>query len=140
MKLGITTKAFLAVLLVALAVLLAMGVAGRWSFTRGFVGYMDELALQRVENVTPKFVNAYAREGSWDFLRNNRRVWFHLTRPHGGEDDPQRPGEGRGGRDLPLDALPESDLTGAVFRLSLIDAEQRFVMGNSRIGIGRAHV
>jgi len=41
MKLGITTKAFLAVLLVALAVLLAMGVAGRWSFTRGFVGYMD---------------------------------------------------------------------------------------------------
>ena len=90
MKLGITTKAFLAVLLVALAVLLAMGVAGRWSFTRGFVGYMDELALQRVEDVTPKFVNAYAREGSWDFLRNNRRVWFHLTRPHGGEDDPQR--------------------------------------------------
>lgn len=55
MKLGITTKAFLAVLLVALAVLLAMGVAGRWSFTRGFVGYMDELALQRVEDVTPKF-------------------------------------------------------------------------------------
>jgi two-component system sensor histidine kinase BaeS len=96
MKLGITTKAFLAVLLVALAVLLAMGVAGRWSFTRGFVGYMDELALQRVEDVTPKFVNAYAREGSWDFLRNNRRVWFHLTRPHGGEDDPLRPGDGRG--------------------------------------------
>ena len=41
MKLGITSKVFLAVLLVALAVLLAMGVAGRWSFTRGFVGYMD---------------------------------------------------------------------------------------------------
>jgi two-component system sensor histidine kinase BaeS len=136
MKLGITTKAFLAVLLVALAVLLAMGVAGRWSFTRGFVGYMDELALQRVEDVTPKFVSAYTREGSWDFLRNNRRVWFHLTRPRGGEEDPEREKADRASRNLPLDAPPESDLTGAVFRLSLIDAEQRFVMGNPRIVAG----
>ena len=55
MKLGITSKVFLAVLLVALAVLLAMGVAGRWSFTRGSVGYVDELALQRGEDLVPRF-------------------------------------------------------------------------------------
>jgi len=129
MKLGITTKAFLAVLLVALAVLLAMGAVGRWSFTRGFVGYMDELALQRMEDVLPKFVRAYGREGSWDFLRNNRRGWFHLTRPQTGDDDPAHWNEDRprGGQ---LDMPPESDLTGAVFRLSLVDREQRFVMGN----------
>ncbi|MBN9698380.1 MAG: HAMP domain-containing protein [Zoogloea sp.] len=129
MKLGITTKAFLAVLLVALAVLLAMGAVGRWSFTRGFVGYMDELALQRIEDVLPKFVRAYGREGNWDFLRNNRRAWFHLTRPQTGDDDPTHWNEDRprGGQ---LDTPPESDLTGAVFRLSLVDREQRFVMGN----------
>ena len=51
MKIGITTKAFCAVLLVALAVLLAMGVAGRWSFSRGFIGYLDELAQARLEEV-----------------------------------------------------------------------------------------
>jgi two-component system, OmpR family, sensor histidine kinase BaeS len=129
MKLGITTKAFLAVLLVALAVLLAMGVAGRWSFTRGFVGYMDELALQRIEDLVPRFTQTYAREGSWDLLRNNRRAWFHLMRPH--------PDTGTGGTpDVELDALPESDLTGAVFRIALIDSEQRFVMGNPRVATG----
>lgn len=130
MKLGITTKAFLAVLLVALAVLLAMGAVGRWSFTRGFVGYMDELALQRMEDVVPKFVRAYGREGNWDFLRNNRRAWFHLTRPQAGDEDPARWNEDRGPHSGPLDMPPESDLTGAVFRLSLVDGEQRFVMGN----------
>lgn len=130
MKFGITTKAFLAVLLVALAVLLAMGAVGRWSFTRGFVGYMDELALQRMEDVLPKFVRAYGREGNWDFLRNNRRAWFHLTRPQAGDEEPQRWNEERGLRSGPLDTPPESDLTGAVFRLSLVDRELRFVMGN----------
>lgn len=149
MKFGITTKAFLAVLLVALAVLLAMGVAGRWSFTRGFVGYVDELAVQRVDDVLPKFVHAYGREGSWDFLRNNRRAWFHLTRPRMGDEEPGNWREDRGGREGPrdgpkdgprggpregpLDSPPESDLTGAVFRLGLVDAEQRFVMGNPRV-------
>jgi len=126
MKLGITSKVFLAVLLVALAVLLAMGVAGRWSFTRGFVGYVDELALQRVEDLVPRFTQTYAREGNWDFLRNNRRAWFQLTRPHFGNENDGAP-------NIEQEAPPESDLTGAVFRLSLIDSEQRFVMGNPRM-------
>ena len=126
MKLGITSKVFLAVLLVALAVLLAMGVAGRWSFTRGFVGYVDELALQRGEDLVPRFTQTYAREGNWDFLRNNRRAWFQLTRPHFGNENDGAP-------NIEQEAPPESDLTGAVFRLSLIDSEQRFVMGNPRM-------
>lgn len=125
MKLRITTKVFLAVLLVALAVLLAMGLAGQWSFTRGFMGYMDELALQRVDEVVPRFGQAYAQEGSWDFLRNNRRLWFRLTRPQEEERRLSRL-EGR-------PAPPESDLTGAIFRLSLVDEARRFVMGNPRI-------
>lgn len=133
MKIRITSKVFLAVLLVALAVLLAMGVAGRWSFTRGFVGYMDELALQRVEDLVPRFTQTYAREGNWDFLRNNRRAWFHLTRPHVGNENGGPP-------HIEQETPPESDLTGAVFRLSLIDAEQRFVMGNPRMATDDAAV
>ena len=124
MKPGITTKVFLAVLLVALAVLLAMGVAGRWSFTRGFIGYMDELALQRLEDSIPRFTQAYARNGNWDFLRANRRAWFHLSSPHTREEDQDK-------TMAEMPPPPESDLTGAIFRLSLLDGEQRFVMGNS---------
>ncbi len=122
MKIGITTKAFCAVLLVALAVLLAMGVAGRWSFSRGFIGYLDELAQARLEEVAPRFTQAYREHGSWDFLRGNRRTWFHLCSPHSPDDDL------RAQRTAPP---PESDLTGAVFRLSLLDADGRFVMGNA---------
>ena len=64
MKPGITTKVFLAVLLVALAVLLAMGVAGRWSFTRGFIGYMDELALQRLDGLARRRGNCHRFSGA----------------------------------------------------------------------------
>lgn len=120
---GITTKLFLAVLLVALAVLLAMGMAGRWSFGRGFIGYMDEIALARLDQSLPRFVQMYERQGSWDWLRGNRRAWFHMLAPREAEG-PDR------GAPLALRELPESDLTGALFRIGLVDAQQRFVMGN----------
>jgi two-component system sensor histidine kinase BaeS len=120
---GITTQLFLAVLLVALAVLMAMGVAGRWSFSRGFIGYMDEIALARLEQSMPRFVQLYAHEGSWDGVRGNRRAWFHLLAPREAEaPDKAGPPSFR--------APPESDLTGALFRIGLVDAQQRFVMGN----------
>ena len=82
MKLGITSKAFIALLLVALVVLTAMGLAGRWSFSRGFIGYIDEVARQRIEEVAPRFSRAFAEHGSWDFLRGDRRVGVSPKQPH----------------------------------------------------------
>ncbi len=125
MKLGITSKAFIALSLVALVVLTAMGLAGRWSFSRGFIGYIDELARQRIEEVAPRFTRAFAEHGSWDFLRGDRRVWFHLSAPHVPDEDFLA-------RRADMPSPPESDLTGAVFRLGLVDADGRFVMGNAR--------
>ncbi len=71
MKIGITAKLFLAVLATAVLAVVAMGAASRWNFERGFVGYLNEQGVERLDSVLPNAVAAYRQNGSWDFLRDN---------------------------------------------------------------------
>lgn len=123
MKLSISTKLFIAVLASVLFVILSMGFANGWSFSKGFLDYLNEQALLRMTPVLPRLASAYEREGSWEFLRNQPDRWFEIMRPEPGENsiDPQRP-------DMPM-----SDLTGAVFRIALLDPQKQLVMGYSAI-------
>ncbi len=123
MKLSLSRKLFLAVLSTALFVALAMFVAGGWSFGRGFIGYINELTEQRMAVVLPRFSEAYRSHGSWDFLRDDHDEWFHMIHP---QDAQIRAGA--------TWDLPVSDLTGAVFRISLLDMQQRKVMGFIEMG------
>lgn len=123
MKLSLSRKLFLAVLSTALFVALAMGVAGGWSFERGFLGYINELTEQRMVTVLPRFAERYRQEGSWEFVREQRDVWFAMIHPQSGLQ-PDR-------ADWPL---PVSDLTGAVFRMALLDERQRTVAGFVAMG------
>lgn len=123
MKLSLSRKLFLAVLSTALFVALAMFVAGGWSFGRGFIGYINELTEQRMVTVLPRFSEAYRRHGSWDFLRDNRDDWVGMIHPQGGQI------QDRTSWDVPV-----SDLTGAVFRISLLDMQQHKVMGFIEMG------
>lgn len=123
MKLSLSRKLFLAVLSTALFVALAMFVAGGWSFGRGFIGYINELTEQRMATVLPRFGEAYRRHGSWDFLHDNRDEWFSMIHPQGGQI-----------RDRATWDLPVSDLTGAVFRIALLDMQQHKVMGFIEMG------
>ncbi|MCF5470364.1 sensor histidine kinase efflux regulator BaeS [Pseudomonas syringae] len=119
MKLSISTKLFIAVLISVLSVILIMGLTANWSFGRGFLGYLNEQAMQRMSPVLPRLASAYAREGNWEFLRNNRERWFEVMRPDPTQDF-AIPG---------LAAPPISDLTGAVFRIALLDENKQLVMG-----------
>lgn len=124
-KPGITAKLFLAVLSTAVFVVVAMGVAAQWSFSRGFLGYLNELAGERLESARPRIVEAYVANGSsWDFLRNDRSRWFKLLRPVAAAtlDAPAS---------VPAGPLPPSasDLTGAGLRTTLLDAQHGFVVG-----------
>jgi two-component system sensor histidine kinase BaeS len=123
MKLSISTKLFVAVLAGVLLVILSMGLATSWSFGRGFLGYINEQALERMTTVVPRLANAYQREGNWDFLRNRPDRWFEVMRPD--------PGEERVTNDLrtPL----ASDLTGALFRIALLDKDKKRVTGYTKI-------
>lgn len=123
MKLSISTKLFIAVMASVLFVILSMGVANGWSFGKGFLDYLNEQALLRMTPVLPRLASAYEREGNWEFLRNQPDRWFELLRPEPGENN-TAPGR---------QPLPMSDLTGAVFRIALLDQQKKLVMGYSAI-------
>jgi two-component system, OmpR family, sensor histidine kinase BaeS len=127
MNIGITRKLFLAVLATVIFAVMIVGVATRWSFNRGFLGYLNELAVERMEFVTARVGQAYAEHGNWDFMRDQPEVWFGLLRPVVGQE-------------LTTDALPgsnfpTSDLTGAFLRLGLVDAQQQWVAGYREIDV-----
>jgi two-component system sensor histidine kinase BaeS len=124
MRLGITPRLFLAVLATSALVVVAMGVSTRIAFTRGFIGYLNEQGIQRIESLVPSLAAAHAEHGSWDFLRGKPGVWFRLIRPRPADADP----------DAPLTVFPESDLTGVHLRLALLDDRRRWVIGNPEAG------
>jgi two-component system sensor histidine kinase BaeS len=127
LKPGITAKLFLAVLATAVFVVMAMTLAAQWSFSRGFLGYINELAGERLEAARPRIVQAYLAHGSsWDFVRNDRPGWFRLFRPAVGADELQSSLANPGARQ-------PSDLTGALLRATLLDAEMQFVVGHSDV-------
>ncbi len=123
MKLRISTKLFVAVLAGVLLVILSMGLATSWSFGRGFLGYINEQALERMATVVPRLAGAYEREGTWEYFRNQPDRWFEVMRPEPGEQ-PQT-------RDLKTPQI--SDLTGALFRIALLDKDKKRVTGYTRI-------
>ncbi|GLQ91286.1 sensor histidine kinase efflux regulator BaeS [Dyella acidisoli] len=80
MRPGLTAKLFLAMLAVAVFAVVAMGVAARLSFNRGFLGYLSEQETERMQSVASSLGTAYRKHGSWDFLRNNPRAWMEVMR------------------------------------------------------------
>lgn len=127
MKIGITRKLFLAVLATVIFAVMVVGVATRWSFTRGFLGYLNELAVERMEFVTARVGQAYAQQGNWDFMRDQPEAWIGLLRPVVGQELTNDA--------LPGSNFPTSDLTGAFLRLGLVDAQQQWVAGYREIDI-----
>lgn len=121
----ITHKLFLAVLAATLCVVLAMGFAAHTSFTTGFVGYLNEQALQRLESVMPRVTAAYREHGSWAFIQETPDPMFVLLMPVGADPEELKAGNFRS---------PISDLTGAHLRFSLLDADKRFLLGYREAG------
>ena len=64
MKISITARLFLAVLAIAAFAVLAMGVAAHWSYTRGFIGYLNEQALLRMDAAVPRLVGLVHHDGA----------------------------------------------------------------------------
>lgn len=117
----LSVKLFVAVLATAVLVVAAMVAAAQLSFTGGFVGYLNEQAISRMREVLPRAEAAYRAHGSWDFLRGSPGEWFPLVMPM------RRPELEAGPPAHP--APPISDLTGAVLRLALLDADGHGIAG-----------
>ncbi len=134
MRLGITSKLFLAILGTCIVVAIAMGVAVRVSFTRGFLGYLNEQETQRLEALVPELGEVYRAGGGWDPLREKPRLWWRLLRPHA----PMSAAELlRNEPPPPPSVRPEpapSDLIGLHLRLALLDERREVIVGNPRLG------
>lgn len=133
MRLGIAGKLFLTLVFVSMIAAFAMSIASRVSFTRGFLGYLNDQGIERMETLMPEVIAAYGRYGSWDFLRRNPRAWFDLIRPlpRGIELSPEG---------TVLGAPPSAALLGLDLRIGLIDANQAFVAGNPGAREGAARL
>ena len=62
-------------LFIAFAALSVLALAGfafwqQQSFRRGFLGYLDAVALERLQPASARLAAAYAEHGNWDFLRD----------------------------------------------------------------------
>ena len=61
-----------------------------WSFSRGFIGYINNTAKARLEPLTTELVALYETTGSWQWTRKkNRRLWHDLLNEHA--EDTKRP-------------------------------------------------
>lgn len=127
---GITTQVFIAVLAIAAGAVVAMALATHQSFQRGFIGYLNQQAVARMDAVLPRLAQAHAEHGSWDFVRGRPELWFDLigVAPHHVPALNVAPGAERG--------LMASELLGAGRRLTLLDAQHRRVIGFPLIGAG----
>jgi two-component system sensor histidine kinase BaeS len=121
MRWSISTKLFLVLVAISIATVAAMGVSARISFTRGFIGYLNEQSAAYADSVVPRLAEAYKTEGSWRFLHHNPRAWYRLL-----------DNRSRRERDSPPQ-FSEVDFSAVHLRLTLLDAAKEVVIGNRNI-------
>ncbi len=125
-KIGITARLFLSLLIVSVLTAVGVGLGTRWSFKRGFQGYLNEVEARRMEAMAFEFSAAYREHGNWDFIRNNRAAWERYTGAIGRE----RATSPRPGGDSIYYAVPDK----APRRLGLYDQQGNHLAGNLQTG------
>lgn len=73
-KLWIT---FLFTLALALTALLLFT---HWSMQKGFIDYVNHKAVKRLGNLEQVLTGLHHEHGSWNFVRDNSKLWFELRR------------------------------------------------------------
>lgn len=80
MKFGINGKLFLAIFATCMLIIFIMHLGVRFSFERGFIGYIRDGNEQRITQLANALEDQYRQNGSWHFLRSNEKLVFRLMR------------------------------------------------------------
>ncbi len=133
-------RLFLAFALLSTLALAGFAIWQQQGFRRGFSGYLDEVALERLQPATVRLAAAWAEHGHWDFLRGDTRRFLQLLDPDA-RPPPRPPGvpsAAGGGSIAPPAGGPRfvPPPPGLPAHVELVDAEGRHVVGMA--GIGRA--
>ncbi|MBN3755642.1 HAMP domain-containing protein [Paraburkholderia sp. Tr-20389] len=70
MRVGITSKLFVAISAACILVAVTMGFAVRWSFEQGFLGYLQHQSQSHSAQLKQKLEAAWAKHRSWDFAKD----------------------------------------------------------------------
>ena len=81
MNLRLWQRLFLTFAALASIALAGFVVWQQQAFRRGFLAYLDEAALERLQPVSERLADAYADNGSWDALHNNPGQFAELIVP-----------------------------------------------------------
>jgi len=95
-----------------------------WTFERGFVQYVNRADDARLELMTDRLADVYAREGGWAALARDPERWGAMSRDALGLPSSAEPGERR---ELPLTIDP---------RLLLLDAGGTMLIGRPEAAAG----
>jgi two-component system sensor histidine kinase BaeS len=125
MRTRITYKIFFAIFATVIFAVVLVSTAASVSFKQGFLGYLNDVAEDRIDLLLPNARQAYRVHGNWDFLRGQTRAWFDLLRS---TSAPEARNE-----NASTDTLTTSDLTGAFLRMGLMDAQHQWVAGYREI-------
>ncbi|HEY1610947.1 MAG TPA: ATP-binding protein [Paraburkholderia sp.] len=117
-----TAKLFIAMAVVNIMLIGAMSLGARISFQRGFLGYLKQQDIKRLEASTAPLAAAYREHGSWAFLHHNRHLWHELMLPN---RPPSLTPDNGAFRPPPI-----ADLVGASLRFSLLDTDGHYLSGN----------
>lgn len=78
MKVGIKQRLFLVILAASVLSVISMFMVLQWSLDRGFLRYANSLEQSRLASLVETLEKSYAREGSWDFLKQVPDSWHRL--------------------------------------------------------------
>jgi two-component system sensor histidine kinase BaeS len=105
---SLRAKLFIAIAGATVALALAAYAVFSWSFSRGFVEYVNQADEARLQPLVERLVEHYGRERSWQWFVAERRRWFEIVRETVGS--------------APLAFDP---------RIMLLDAERQPLVGNA---------
>jgi len=103
MKLSLTTKFFLNLLLAIGIVVISMVFLIQYSFNRGFLNYVNTIEEKQLETLAGSLEKAYGETGGWDFVRDKPGILNNFLKDSMPEElHPRRnvgfPRSGRPGR------------------------------------------
>jgi two-component system sensor histidine kinase BaeS len=130
MHFKIKYKLFATLLLTSGVIAASMFLFMQWSFDRGLLNYVNQQELRQLEQLSQRLTSEYARQGNWQFLQSNDRLWIQLhneifSPPHRGEHLQPR---GRMPRGEMMPPPPEQRASIGP-RIVLFDAKQKKLVG-----------
>jgi len=91
LRLTLQSKAFIALAVMLVVLLLVFLGFSRWALQRGLGPYVAEIELARMDWLADRLQSRYRQAGNWEFLRGQPGLWRQLQRPGEPESGPPPP-------------------------------------------------